>query len=335
MDAVILAGGMGTRLRPLTDTRPKPLVPFMGEPFALGLLRRLATAGVTRATFLVGRDPAPFEALHLDAAALGIDLHAVTEDEPLDTAGAVRRLFTTRPTEPVIVCNGDVLTDLDHRALYEAHATAGAALTLALTRVEDTTSFGVVVCDADGRVRRFIEKPPAGTQAADTVNAGTYVLGPDVFAAFPGYGPLSFERSVFPGLLDGGAFVLGVTAAGYWQDLGTPERYLEGHRAVLDGRCDWPIAPGFARAGPALVHETATIDASADLGAGVVIGPGCRVAAGVRLAETVLHRGATVGTDAQLHRAILGEGATVGDRAVVGPDVVLGDGETVTAGTRT
>lgn len=330
MHTVILAGGQGTRLRPLTDTRPKPLLPFMGEPFAVGLLRRLAAAGCDRATFLIGADAAPWRDLAVD----GVTVEVVTEETPLDTAGAARRLLREGVPGSVLVCNGDILTDLDVAELLAAHDKAGASATLALTRVADTASFGVVVCDEDGRVRRFVEKPLPGAVDADTVNAGTYVLAPDAFAAFPGDGPLSFERTVFPGLLEAGATVVGVTSPAHWQDLGTPERYLAGHRAVLDGRCIWPVAGDMQPRGASAVHASARVDDTADIGVGVVIGAGCTVAAGARIAESVLHAGVRVGAEAQVRRAILGEGARVGATAVVGPDAVLADDEAVEPGTR-
>ncbi|MEX2619007.1 MAG: NDP-sugar synthase [Egibacteraceae bacterium] len=330
MHAVILAGGKGTRLRPLTDTRPKPLLPFMGEPFAVGLLRRLAEVGCDRATFLVGADATPWRGLEAD----GVDVTVVTEETPLDTAGAARRLLGAGADGPVLVCNGDILTDLDFAELLAAHEQADAAATLALTRVGDTTSFGVVVCDDDGVVRDFVEKPAPGTVDADTVNAGTYVLAPDVFAGFPGDGPLSFERAVFPGLLDAGARLLGVVSDAHWQDLGTPERYLAGHRAVLEGRCAWPLGAGLRLQGATGVHSSAQVDPTADVGPGVVVGPDCTVGPGARLADAVLHAGVAVGAEVQVRGAIVGPGARIGATAVVGPDVVLADGQVVAAGTR-
>lgn len=329
MHAVILAGGKGTRLRPLTDTRPKPMLPFMGEPFALGLLRRLRQAGCARATFLVGADPTPWEPLVAAESELGLEVAIVTEDVPLDTAGAARSLLRGG-TETVLVCNGDILTDLDFTMLLRRHEEAGATATLALTRVEDTSSFGVVEIDAEGRVQRFVEKPPPGTVAADTVNAGTYVLAPSALDRFEGDGPLSFEREVFPGLLDAGAVLLGVPSGAYWQDLGTPERYLAGHRDALEGRCDWPLAPGMrAEPGPVAVHEDAKVSAEADLGAGTVVGPGVVIGPGARVAESVLHAGARVEPEAQVRRAILGERVWVGKAAIVGPDTVLPDDTSV------
>jgi mannose-1-phosphate guanylyltransferase len=323
MRAIVLAGGKGTRLRPLTDATPKPLLPFMGEAFAVGVARRLEAAGFDEVTFLVGADPGPWEA---------VGLQAVTEEEPLDTAGAARRLLAGQGRRPVIVCNGDVLTDIDYAALREAHEEAGAVATIALTRVEDTSTFGVVVCGEDGRVERFVEKPAPGTIATDTVNAGTYVLSPAAFNRFPGDGSLSFERDVFPGLLDADAVVLGVASDAFWADLGTPERYLAGHRAVLDGRCEWPLADGMELGdGAVAVHASAEVHEAADLGAGVVVGAGCVIGAGARLADTVLHDGVRIGPEAQVRKAILGAGVQVGEAAVVGPDTVLAPGGAVPA----
>jgi mannose-1-phosphate guanylyltransferase len=333
MHAVILAGGKGTRLRPLTDTRPKPLVPFMGEPFAAGLLRRLAAVGCDRATFLIAADPEPFDVLESVAHTLGIAVSASTEEVPLDTAGAARRLLGGGGEDgPVLVCNGDILTDLDLAALLAAHEEAGADATIALTRVEDTSTFGVVDCDGAGRVRRFVEKPPPGTVPADTVNAGTYVLSPNVFDGFPGDGPLSFERTVFPGLLDRGALLLGHAPQAYWADLGTPQRYLDGTRAVLERRCDWPPAPGMVTVGNAAsAHVDAQVE-GAELAGGVVVGAGCRVAPGARLRDTVLFDDVEVEPDAVCDGAIVGEGARIGRGARLAAGTVIGDGGVVPPG---
>jgi NDP-sugar pyrophosphorylase family protein len=332
MRAVILAGGKGTRLRPLTDTRPKPLVPFMGEPYAAGLLRRLAEVGVDRVSFLIAQDPEPFAALDLVARTLRMEVEALTEEVPLDTAGAARRLLREHDDGPVLVCNGDVLTDLDLGGLVATHVDAGARATIALTRVEDTSSFGVVVCDEARRVQRFVEKPAPGTIADDTVNAGTYVLSPGAFDGFPGDGPLSFERDVFPGLLEAGEVVLGYPDDAHWADLGTPQRYLDGTMAVLEGRCEWPPAPGMVATGTsAQAHAEAEVE-GADLGAGVVVGRGCVVAPGVRLTDTVLFDEVEVGPEAVLDGAIVGEGAVIGRGARLGPGTVVADGERVPPG---
>lgn len=325
MHAVILAGGKGTRLRPLTDTRPKPLVPFVGDAFAAGLLRRLSAAGCRAATFLVARDRAPFEPLRDLGRVLEIPVDVVAEPEPLGTAGAARDLLRRRDDGPFLVCNGDILTDLDYTVLVDEHCRAGAVATLALTRVEDTSSFGVVDVAGDGTVTAFIEKPPAGSVAADTVNAGTYVLEPAAFEACPSDGPLSFERTVFPGLVQAGRKVLGVTDDGFWLDLGTPDRYLAGQRAVLRGDCLWPVGRGYRHDGGSLVHDDALVDPSARVGPDVVVGPGSRVAAGAHVEASALFERVTVGPGARIRHTILCEdsvvdaGARVADGAVVAP----------------
>ncbi|MGH8905534.1 MAG: sugar phosphate nucleotidyltransferase [Egibacteraceae bacterium] len=326
--AVILVGGRGTRLRPLTDIRPKALLPFMGAPFAVGLLRRLLQAGIDRATFLVGADAAPWRDLARQGGELGVAVAVETEETPLDTAGALRRLLgRASDRDPVLVCNGDILTDVDYAALLKRHEAAGAAATIHLERIDDTSSFGVVACDAEGRVERFVEKPPPGTLDADTVNAGTYVLEPDALAGFPGDGPLSFERTVFPGLVASGRGVIGVSAGAYWQDLGTPSRYLDGHRAVLEGRCAWPAAPGLRAIDGTLiaVHESARVSSSAVLGPMAVVGAGCVIGPGVRIIDSVLHDRVNVGGGAHMNGAILGAGVQIAARAVLEQGAILRD----------
>jgi NDP-sugar pyrophosphorylase family protein len=328
--AIVLAGGKGTRLRPLTDTRPKPLVPFAGAPLAAGLLRRLRAAGCDRATFLVGARPEPFAPLERLGSALGLPVEVASERQPLDTAGACRDLLRAGEPGPVLVCNGDILTDVDYAAVVAAHSEAGATATLVLTRVADTSSFGVVECDRQDRVRRFVEKPPAGTLAADTINAGTYVLAADALEAFPAHGPLSFERAVFPGLLAVGALLTGYASDSYWLDLGTPQRYLEGHRAVLSGRCSWPIDDAYAPHGQGVLrHVDAAISPEAAVGPDVVVGPGSRVEAGAEVAGSVLFEAVVVGEGARVRHAVLAEGSRVGARATVWNTVVAA-GATVT-----
>ncbi|MFO8076751.1 MAG: NDP-sugar synthase [Egibacteraceae bacterium] len=334
MRALVLAGGAGSRLRPLTDTRPKPLVPLLGDPFAAGLLSRLAEAGCDRATFLVGADAAPFADLVGIGADRGVAVDVVTEERPLDTAGAARRVLAGQGGGPVLVANGDILTDLDLDALVSAHAGRGAVATLALTRVGDTSAYGVVVTDDGGAVRAFVEKPSPGTVAADTVNAGTYVLDPDALAVFPGDGPLSFEREVFPGLLDHGARLLGVVSDAHFADLGTPARYRAGHAAVLAGRCRWPVGQGMSVEGGLAGHATAEVAADARLEAPVTLGRGVRVGAGAALRDVVALPEAVIGAGAVLEGCVLGEGAVVGQGAVLRGDVVVGDGTAVPDGER-
>lgn len=325
MHAIILAGGKGTRLRPLTYTQPKPLLPFMAEPYAKGLLRRLRPVGVDRASFLIGDDAGPFEPLVAVGREVGIEVALVTEERPLDTAGAARRVLHGSGERDVLVCNGDVLTDVDYAELVKAHHDRpGTTGTLALMTVEDNSSYGVVITDEDGTIRDFVEKPEPGTVAHDTVNAGAYVLDAEVFDHFDADGPLSFEYDVFPTALRAGQALQGVVPSAHWQDLGTPDRYLAGHRAVLDGTCAWPANPALEQPAPLVaVHRDADVAPGAELVGPVVVGADAVVEDDAIVENTVLHDGSRIAAGAQVTGAIIGRGAVVGERQVIGTGSVL------------
>jgi mannose-1-phosphate guanylyltransferase len=323
MRAVVLAGGGGTRLRPLTETVPKPMVEFMGRPYAVGLMLRLADAGVDHLDLLVGQRTDDFDALVDAGAGIGVGVGVHTEERPLDTAGAARRLLRGSGDRDVIVCNGDQLTDLDYADLVARHRKTDAVATLMLARVADTSSFGVIECAPDGEVRAFVEKPPPGTTEADTVNAGTYVLDAEAFDPFPGDGPLSFERDVFPGLLADGALVRGEPYDVHWQDLGTPQRFLDGCAAVLTGRCAWPVPQSLIVGDGIAVDTTATVDPTVALSGATVIGAGVTIGAGARVHGSVVMHGASVGAGATVTDSIVGSGAVVDDGATLGPGAVV------------
>ncbi|TVR35483.1 MAG: NDP-sugar synthase [Nitriliruptor sp.] len=345
-DAMIVAGGQGTRLRPLTLTTPKPLLPLCGLPFLSGVIRNLAAIGVDRVLLVVGRDPSPFMVLRADAAAFGVTVEAVPEPEPLDTAGGVRAaLDQVRGT--FLVLNGDILTGLDLAHLVDAHQTSGATATLALTRVEDTSAFGVCVLEGT-RIVDFVEKPPPGSlPGQDAVNAGTYVLEPDALARFP-LGRLSFERQVFPGLVEAGEMVQGVVSDAVWADLGTPRRLLDGQRMVLDGGIEWPapspvladtdaarrrsdieVASSAEIRGPVSLLPGTSIAAGATVGPHVVIGSGSRVGRGTSIRDSLLLDGCMIGSDVEVEAALLGHRVVIGDRGRLRGEVVVGDGERV------
>lgn len=348
-DAVIVAGGRGTRLQPLTHGTPKPLVEFCGEPFLTGVLRRLASAGVERVLLVVGADTSPFEVLRPTAERLGLELESVPEPEPLDTAGGVREV-AARLRGPTLICNGDILTDIDLAALVEHHVETGATATLSLTRVEDTSSFGVCVRDGT-RIVDFVEKPDPGTLPdQDTVNAGTYVLDPAALLRFDP-GRLSFERAVFPQLLEAGDRIEGFVWEGAWADLGTPARLRRGTRMALDGDLAWPavdnvpavqdgvriapgadIADGIQLRGPVLVHAGAKIGKDVELGPHVVVGHDAEVGAGSRLRDTVLGSETTVGSGVRATGLATGPGAVLPDDVTVLGDTVIGPGARVPEG---
>lgn len=326
-EAMIVAGGAGRRLWPLTATTPKPLLPFCGAPLLAGMLRRLADAGVQRVLLVVGADPSPFAVLDATAGELGIEVACVPEPTPLDTAGGVRAALD-EVTGPFLVLNGDIVTDVDLAAVVRAHLAARADATLVLTRVADTSSFGVCLLEGE-RIVGFVEKPAPGTHPGqDTVNAGTYVLEPAAIAGFP-HGPLSFERTVFPRLLAEGGHLHGVVSDAPWADLGTRERFLAGHRLALDGGLDWPGVRhrGVAPPGPDVtVHHPVLLAGDARVGAGTVVGP-----------HVVLGPGVDLGPEVRIRDSVLAEDVRVGagtllDGVVSGPAAIVGAGVRVPAG---
>lgn len=351
-DAMIVAGGRGTRLQPLTYTTPKPLLPFCGAPFLAGVIARLADVGVRRVFLVVGDDTAPFEVLRMPARSWGVEIVMVPEPEPLDTAGGVRSALD-QVDGTFLVLNGDVLTDVDPARPIIAHQRAEADATIVLTRVADTSSFGVCVLEEweqGTRIVSFVEKPPPGTLPdQDAVNAGTYVIEPDALAAFP-EGRLSFERTVFPGILDRGGRIEGFVWDGVWADLGTPDRYRAGTHMALSGELDWPtvqavedrgdgvrvsadaqVDPGATLRGPVLVLPGASVEA-ATVGPGTVVGPRASIGAGATVVRSVLFDDVAVGADVHADGLIAGHGADLQSGAQLGRDVVLGDNTHVAAG---
>lgn len=349
-DALIVAGGRGTRLQPLTYDVLKPLVPFCGKPFLAGVIRRLNDAGVTRVHLVVGSETAPFDVLQPLAQQLGVELSYVPEPEPLDTAGGVRSVAEDL-TGPVLVLNGDILTDVDYAAVAGRHVEADADATIVLTEVDDTSSYGVAVREGT-RIVEFVEKPePGSLPGHDTVNAGTYVIEPHVMLAHEP-GRLSFERDVFPSLLARGGRIEGFVWDGVWQDLGTPERYRDGHRQALDGELGWPAVRDVPEREPGVrIADGAQVEASAQLVAPVLILDGARIGPGARVGpHAVVGARGRIGRDAEISgRAVLHDDVVIGDGVIaigliageaaevqagarLGRDVVLGGGEVVPAG---
>ena len=346
----MLVGGEGTRLRPLTYTTPKQLLPVAEVALLERVLLQLAGHGVDEAVLSLGYRPDSFLDAYPDGSAAGVALRYAVEPEPLDTAGAVRfSAGVDELDETFLVVNGDVLTDLDITALVAFHRSHGALATIALTAVEDPSRFGVVPTDDDGRVQTFLEKPPPGEAPTNRVNAGTYVLEPEILSRIPEGRRVSIERETFPALVADGA-VYARYDAGYWLDTGTPEAYIAANADLLNGRRAFPPAPGaralsdgvWALGHPvvrgevlpasmvgdgALVGEGASVRAS-------VIGAGCRLEPGASVEGSVLLPGACIGAGAVVLGSIVGKGAVVGPDCVLEPTCVLGDRTVVEAGSR-
>jgi mannose-1-phosphate guanylyltransferase/mannose-1-phosphate guanylyltransferase/phosphomannomutase len=304
MQAILIAGGKGTRLRPLTYRCPKPLLPLIDRPFLAWLVDRCRQAGIVDILVNVGYLGQQIAEAFGDGAALGVTLRYLWETGPLDTAGAILLAKPLLSGEPLVVFNADILTDLDLRQLMAFHRQHGGQGTLTLTRVADITPFGLVECDATGRVQAFREKPDPEQAAQylaagiNTINAGTYVLDPAVFEPYPVGQPLSFERVVFPEMLTRGLAVHGFVWGGHWLDMGTPAKYLQAQWDVLQKAVPFPmvaqeISPGVWVSPTAVCHAEARLTAPCFVGDRVEVGP-----QGAIPAHTV------VGADSHINRAI-------------------------------
>lgn len=301
MKAVVLVGGEGTRLRPLTLTRPKQMLPVGGRPMIERVLSWLGGHGVDEAVLSLGYRPDAFLGAYPDGEAAGVRLRYAVEESPLDTAGAIRFAASEAGVDATfVVVNGDVLTDLDVGRLVGFHRSHPAEATIALTPVEDPSRFGVVATDADGRVTAFVEKPPAGTAPTNLINAGTYVLEPSVLERIEPGRRVSIERETFPALVAAGTlFALGSDAA--WLDAGTPAALL---------------AANLVHAGPG----------------GSVVADDAKIHAGATIVRSLVMEGAEVGPGALVEDSIIGARARIGAGARVSHLSVLGDGCTVEAG---
>jgi len=322
--AIVLVGGFGTRLRPLTYTCPKQMLPIVHRPMIEHVVGHLARHGVDDVVLSLGYRPDAFTAAYPEGRCAGATLHYAVEPEPLDTAGAIRfAALDAGIDERFLVVNGDVLTDLDIEALVAFHQKRGAEATIALHRVDDPSRYGVVPTDPDGRVLAFVEKPPRDEAPTDLINAGTYVLEPSVLERIPGGRRVSVERETFPALVAEGT-LYALDGATYWIDTGTPCEYIQAQLDLVAG------VRGEAVEG---VHPTARVDADATVSRAVV-GEGAVVAPGARVERSVLLPGAGVASGAVVEDSVVGPGAAVGAGARVVGGSVIGDDHVVEAGAR-
>jgi mannose-1-phosphate guanylyltransferase len=339
MQALILAGGKGTRLRPLTVYTPKPIVPICNRPFLLYQIDTLRRAGITDITLSLSYQPNKIEQLLGDGSDHGVKLKYTVEPQPMGTAGAYK-FAEDLIREPTVVFNGDILTDLDLKAVIREHNERKATATIVLTPVKDPTTYGVVETEKDGRVRRFLEKPKAEEITSNNINAGTYVLEPKVLDYLPPGENYSFEYGLFPDLLKRGeAFYAHIPTRTYWIDIGTPERYLQVHDDLLAsrvGRIHIKDRKGqFDAATVAEIDDLSMIGDDCQIKPGAqiinsVLGQGCFVEERARVENSVIWPHTRIGTTAQLNGAIVGRGCHIGRSAIVGPGTVLGDKTSLT-----
>jgi mannose-1-phosphate guanylyltransferase len=326
VDAVVLVGGKGTRLRPLTLSAPKPMLPTAGLPFLTHLLSRIAAAGIEHLILGTAYKASVFEAEFGDGSKLGLQIEYVYEEHPLGTGGGIANVSPKLRYDTAMVFNGDVLSGADLGQLLAHHRDHDADLTLHLVRVGDPRAFGCVPTDGDNLVTAFLEKtqdPPT-----DQINAGCYVFKREVIDRIPRGREVSVEREVFPSLLSDGVRVCGYVDATYWRDMGTPEDFVRGSSDLVRGIAPSPALGG--RRGESLVHDGAAVAPGAVLIGGTVVGRGAEIGAGVRLDGAVIFDGVRVEAGSVIERSIIGFGARIGPRALI-RDGVIGDGADIGA----
>jgi mannose-1-phosphate guanylyltransferase len=346
MKAILLAGGKGTRLRPLTIHTPKPIVPIFDRPFLhyqLDLLKQVSE--IDEVILSLNYQPRRIEEIFGDGGDSGLSIRYVVEPVPLGTAGAVRYAGDSL-RESVVVFNGDVLTQVDLGAVIALHRERRAKATIVLTPVENPTAYGLVETDAAGNIQRFLEKPKADEITCDTINAGIYVLEPDTFDRIPKDVPWSIERSFFPSLIERGETFVAYVYRGYWIDIGTPEKYMQVHRDIMGGRYRMPpfdggpdtrwiakdarIEEGAIVEGPVFVDEGAVVKAGAHIGPYSVVGRQCHIEEQAVIDHAIVWANTRVSQGAIVRGSILARHCHIGRNALVEDGVVLGDKSVVT-----
>jgi NDP-sugar pyrophosphorylase family protein len=347
MKAILLAGGKGTRLRPLTIHTPKPIVPIFNRPFLhyqIDLLKQVPE--IDEVILSLNYQPRRIEEIFGDGAEAGIKIRYVVEPAPLGTGGAIKYAGDDL-TESVVVFNGDVLTQIDLAAVIRLHRERRAKATIVLTPVDNPSAYGLVETDADGNITRFLEKPKPDEITTNNINAGIYVLEPDTFDRIPSDVSWSIERSYFPSLIERKETFVGYIYRGYWIDIGTPEKYTQVHRDIMDGRyvaapfLD-PAAPRAAVAADARIEEGATIESPCFIDEGVLVKAGARIGPysvigrQTQIEEQAVIDGAIIwpncriSKEAEIRNAIVGRNCHLGRNVTLDHGAVLGDKTTLT-----
>jgi mannose-1-phosphate guanylyltransferase len=345
MKAVILAGGQATRLLPLTCNIPKAMVPVLNIPFLEHVIRYLSEHQIKHVTLAQSHLAQAIESYFSDGSQLGVKLNYVVEDTPLGTAGAVKNAERYLD-ETFLVLNGDIFTDLDITAMIDFHQKRRAKATIALTPVDDPTSYGLVETDAEGRITQFLEKPDWSQVTTNMINAGTYVLEPEILAQIPPQANFSFERELFPLLLDQGEPIYAYPSSAYWIDIGTPEKYLQLHRDLLNGKSSQyaPASPGeVVLGGQSYIHPTTQIKGPVMIGSNctigdkvrltgpIVIGHGCQILPEAVIEESIIWQNARLGQHVNLKNSIVADNCCLNADNTI-EDSILGDNVTVASG---
>ncbi len=341
MQALILAGGKGTRLRPLTIHTPKPVVPIVNKPFLNYQIDLLKAAKVTDITLSLSYQPGKIEEIFADGQDYGVRIHYAVEASPLGTGGAYKNA-DAHLKETAIVFNGDVLTDMDLAKIVAQHKARKAAATIVLVPVEDVSAFGVVETDSEGRVQRFVEKPKPGETNSNTINAGCYILEPHILNYVPAGEQYSFEYQIFPAILAAGEPFYSYVHEGYWLDIGTPQRYMQAHDDLINNRLkahpvERPVitvSNGNSAHEEAQIDELSVIDPSCTIKPGVtiknsVLGANCVIEEKSHIENSVIWAGTRTGKESKILNSIIGKSGIIGKNCVI-DGAILGDKSSLT-----
>lgn len=334
LEAILLVGGQGTRLRPLTISTPKPMLPVAGFACTEHQISLARQAGISRIIMGTSYRAEIFEEYFGHGENFGVDLVYAVEDEPLGTGGAIRNAaghLTSGPDDPIVIFNGDVLTGLDIAGLVQKWRDADADVALYLTRVEDPRPYGLVPTDASGRVVEFLEKPTTPEEiVTDQINAGCYVFKRSVIDSIPSDRPVSVERETFPELLAANRMVIGVVDDGYWLDLGTPLAFAKGSADLVRGIAPSPLLAG--RTGESLIEPSASVDATALITGGTYIGDNAVIGAGAVITGSVIFAEVEVGPNSQVTNSIISTASRIGSDCQL-VDAVVAERAQISVGT--
>lgn len=349
MKAVILAGGFGTRIRPLTCLNPKPMLPLVNKPFMHNFISWVKSHGIKDIILSTGYLPEVFEDYFGDGKNFGVKLTYVTEEVPLGTCGAVKNVEGYLDNESFMVFNGDVLSGINLSEMMKYHKDKKSDITIALTPVEDPTSYGLVPIDKDGRVEKFLEKPSWDEMTTNLINAGAYIIERNLLDLVPSKENYSFERGLFPNALEIGYRIYGHVSNAYWLDLGTPAKYLQAHQDILSGKISFNFQGEelfkniylgkFSKfhkesllSGPIVIGENCVIESGAVINPLTVIGNNCHILSDAHISGSIIFDGCKVGRGCIIKDSILSYNVQAGDKVIIEGNSVIGDNTIISDG---